>query len=124
MTCVIFKRGGGGGEGNIFNSEGAKINDSLGPPGVRPPGYAPVRTGLNFTTDHLTETKLLYNQDQLQSHVVLTSWIIFHFIFQLQELVILDQGVIITFWPKNCYQTMDQQLHDQFWILVNKRKSS
>ena len=25
----------------FFNSEGAKINDSLGPPGVRPPGYAP-----------------------------------------------------------------------------------
>ena len=26
----------------FFNSEGAKINDSLGPPGVRHPGYAPV----------------------------------------------------------------------------------
>ena len=24
----------------FFNSEGAKINDSLGPPGVRPRGYA------------------------------------------------------------------------------------
>ena len=25
----------------FFNSEGAKINDSLGPPDVQPPGYAP-----------------------------------------------------------------------------------
>ena len=25
----------------FFNSEGAKTNDSLGPPDVRPPGYAP-----------------------------------------------------------------------------------
>ena len=25
----------------FFNSEGAKINDSMGLPGVRPPGYAP-----------------------------------------------------------------------------------
>ena len=31
---------GGWGQ-HFFNSEGAKINDSLGPPGVRPPGYAP-----------------------------------------------------------------------------------
>ena len=30
-----YSTGGGG------NSGGAKINDSLGPPGVRPPGYAP-----------------------------------------------------------------------------------
>ena len=26
----------------FFISEGAKINDSIGPPDVRPPGYAPV----------------------------------------------------------------------------------
>ena len=34
---------GRGGEGNILPTllQGAKINDSLGLPGVRPPGYAP-----------------------------------------------------------------------------------
>ena len=40
MACFTtrhIQRGGA----TFFNSEGAKINDSLGPPGVRPPGYAP-----------------------------------------------------------------------------------
>ena len=37
---------GGGVRATFFNSEGAKINDSLGPPGVRPPGYAPDYTPL------------------------------------------------------------------------------
>ena len=40
MTCFTthhIQRGGA----TFFNSEGAKINDSLGPPGVGPPGYAP-----------------------------------------------------------------------------------
>ena len=50
----------------FFNSEGAKINDSLGPPGVRPPGYAP---GLGhvcdiFDIDHVltqARTEKLHN---------------------------------------------------------------
>ena len=37
-----YSTGGGGVRATFFNSEGAKINDSLGPPVVRPPGYAPV----------------------------------------------------------------------------------
>ena len=37
-----YSTGGGGWGQHFFNSEGVKINDSLGPPGVRPPGYAPV----------------------------------------------------------------------------------
>ena len=42
MTCFTTRHiQGGGGEGNIFKLWGRKINDSLGPPGVRPPGYAP-----------------------------------------------------------------------------------
>ena len=39
MTCSTT---GGGVRATFLNSEGAKINDSLGPPGVQPPGYAPV----------------------------------------------------------------------------------
>ena len=44
MTCFTtrhIQRGRGGVRATFFNSEGAKINDSLGPPSVRPPGYAP-----------------------------------------------------------------------------------
>ena len=41
MTCFTT-RDIGGVRVAFFNSEGAKINDSLGPPGVRHPGYAPV----------------------------------------------------------------------------------
>ena len=44
MTCFTTRHiqgGGGGVRATFFNSEGAKINVSLGPPGVRPPGYAP-----------------------------------------------------------------------------------
>ena len=43
MTCFTTRhiQGGGGVRATFFNSEGAKINDSLGPPSVRPPGYAP-----------------------------------------------------------------------------------
>ena len=45
VTMTFFTtrhiQGGGGVRATFFNSEGAKINDSLGPPGVRPPGYAP-----------------------------------------------------------------------------------
>ena len=40
--------GGGGLRATFFNSEGAEINDSRGPPGVRPPGYAPAETPLNW----------------------------------------------------------------------------
>ena len=36
-----YSTGGGGVRATFFNFEGAKINDSLGPPGVRPPAYAP-----------------------------------------------------------------------------------
>ena len=36
-----YSTGGGGVRATFFNSEGAKINDSLGPPCVRSPGYAP-----------------------------------------------------------------------------------
>ena len=36
-----YSRGGGGVRATFFISEGAKINDSMGPPGMRPPGYAP-----------------------------------------------------------------------------------
>ena len=42
MTCFTTRHiQRGGVRATFFNSEGAKINDSLGPPGVRPPGYAP-----------------------------------------------------------------------------------
>ena len=44
MTCFTtrhIQRGGGGVRATFFNSEGAKINDSLGPPGIGPPRYAP-----------------------------------------------------------------------------------
>ena len=45
MTCFTtrhIQRGGGGGvRATFFISEGAKINDSMGPPGVQTPGYAP-----------------------------------------------------------------------------------
>ena len=34
-----------------FNSEGTKINDSLAPPGVRPPGYAPDFLSLAWQED-------------------------------------------------------------------------
>ena len=41
MTCFTTRHIQGGVRATFFNFEGAKINDSLGPPGVRPPGYAP-----------------------------------------------------------------------------------
>ena len=41
FTTRHIQRGGGGVRATFFISEGAKINDSMGPPGVRPPGYAP-----------------------------------------------------------------------------------
>ena len=41
MTCFTTRHIQGGVRATFFNSEGAKINDSLGPPSVRPPGYAP-----------------------------------------------------------------------------------
>ena len=43
---------GGGVRATFFNFEGAKINDSLGPPGVRPPGYAPANEGVTVISSH------------------------------------------------------------------------
>ena len=42
---VIFK----GGWGQHFQLWGRQINDSLGPPGVRPPGYTPVHSNSTWT---------------------------------------------------------------------------
>ena len=51
MTCFTTRHIQEGVRATFFNSEGAKINDSLGPPGVRPPGYAPewVQEHTNFS---------------------------------------------------------------------------
>ena len=50
MTCFTTRHIQRGVRATFFNSEGAKINDSLGPPSVRPPGYAP-ENGRNMQTD-------------------------------------------------------------------------
>ena len=46
MTCFTTRHIQAGVRATFFNSEGAKINDSLGLPGIGPPGYAPARQNL------------------------------------------------------------------------------
>ena len=50
MMCFTTRHIQGGMSAAFFNSEGAKINDLLGPPGVRPPGYTPALRDLQTHT--------------------------------------------------------------------------
>ena len=113
MTCFTTRhiQRGGGVRATFFNSEGAKINDSLGPPGIGPPGYAPgggelVRYNLGravplrkwthfYTKLNQTFDPLLYQKSHFSAKLI----IILKTFSKIPVIFEKLDSKLMTFWP-------------------------